>query len=469
MARRGRDAVGLRTRRGVREGLGGLLDGVRGVLGRSRPPYSDGPLPVGDGSGLGAVVVGSGFGLAVVGAGVGSVSPAAAEQAAEQVAQAQRVERVRRTSPGVGGGARRSGLRARRGRGRLGQELGSPGPPLLGRGRAGGRVRLCPWRSRSGWSSASAWPCRSTSPSTCPWCPGRWPSASALSDWVTQGPGLNGFLGMSSACARCGVRPMPMSTAVGMAASATALPAGTCSLVSSDLRGAAWRGPEVAVARGPSLVGRLSLVTQHGASRSPRWTRRRGARPRAPARAAERVPAGRTAARGPVAAGSSSPSEPGAPSGSSALLSRVVRGRGAGRPRDGECAADQREQETDQEAAEVGDHQRHQREQDRGDTGEDPYRALEPHGQTEDEQQDADDQRAGARGRGHPDGQLAEREVRVREVRDRHARQRGSAGPPRTGAATASGGRPAADVADAGTQSCRLGAHGKQLPGTGIA
>ncbi len=47
-----------------------------------------------------------------------------------------------------------------------------------------------------------------------------------VSDCVTQGPGLNGLLGSGSACARCGVKPMPISTAVGMAASATASPAG---------------------------------------------------------------------------------------------------------------------------------------------------------------------------------------------------------------------------------------------------
>jgi len=52
-----------------------------------------------------------------------------------------------------------------------------------------------------------------------------------------------GFFGSSSADARRGVSPMPMSTAVGMAAMAIALPAGTCSLVSSDFLGAAWRGP----------------------------------------------------------------------------------------------------------------------------------------------------------------------------------------------------------------------------------
>jgi hypothetical protein len=73
------------------------------------------------------------------------------------------------------------------------------------------------------------------------------------SDWLTQGPALNGFLGISSACARCGVKPIPISTAVGMAARATAFPAGTCSLVSSDFRGAACRGPEVALLRDPSL------------------------------------------------------------------------------------------------------------------------------------------------------------------------------------------------------------------------
>ncbi|MFE2430905.1 hypothetical protein ACFXJ5_29710 [Streptomyces sp. NPDC059373] len=58
-----------------------------------------------------------------------------------------------------------------------------------------------------------------------------------------------GFFGSSSADARRGVSPMPMSTAVGMAAMAIALPAGTCSLVSSDFLGAAWRGP--VLTRGP--------------------------------------------------------------------------------------------------------------------------------------------------------------------------------------------------------------------------
>jgi hypothetical protein len=53
----------------------------------------------------------------------------------------------------------------------------------------------------------------------------------------------NGFLGNSSAEARCGVSPMPMSTAVGIAASAIALPAEALAQVSSDLRRAAWRAP----------------------------------------------------------------------------------------------------------------------------------------------------------------------------------------------------------------------------------
>jgi hypothetical protein len=43
----------------------------------------------------------------------------------------------------------------------------------------------------------------------------------------------------SSAWARCGVSPMPMSTAVGIAAMAITLPAGTWILVSSDFLGAA--------------------------------------------------------------------------------------------------------------------------------------------------------------------------------------------------------------------------------------
>lgn len=63
--------------------------------------------------------------------------------------------------------------------------------------------------------------------------------AVGVSVWETQGPALNLLLGISSAWARCGVKPMPIRTAVGIAASATAFPAGTCSLISSDLRGAA--------------------------------------------------------------------------------------------------------------------------------------------------------------------------------------------------------------------------------------
>ncbi len=70
---------------------------------------------------------------------------------------------------------------------------------------------------------------------------------SAVSGALTHGPfrkGLSGGCGL--AIASCGVRPMPIRTAVGIAARAIALPAGTCSRVSSGLRGAAWRGPVLA-------------------------------------------------------------------------------------------------------------------------------------------------------------------------------------------------------------------------------
>ncbi|KPC87202.1 hypothetical protein ADL35_08455 [Streptomyces sp. NRRL WC-3753] len=54
----------------------------------------------------------------------------------------------------------------------------------------------------------------------------------------TQGP-PRGMSALSSARASLGVRPMPTKTAVGIAASANALPAGIWSFVSSDFRGAA--------------------------------------------------------------------------------------------------------------------------------------------------------------------------------------------------------------------------------------
>jgi len=47
----------------------------------------------------------------------------------------------------------------------------------------------------------------------------------------------------SSAFARVGVSPMPIRTAVGIAARAIALPAGMWNLVNSGFLGAAWRGP----------------------------------------------------------------------------------------------------------------------------------------------------------------------------------------------------------------------------------
>ncbi|CAM5255765.1 hypothetical protein STANM309S_00046 [Streptomyces tanashiensis] len=67
------------------------------------------------------------------------------------------------------------------------------------------------------------------------------------SERVTQGPGAKGT-SLSSARASLGVRPMPTNTAVGIAASAIAFPAGPWILFSSDLRGAACRGPSFASA-----------------------------------------------------------------------------------------------------------------------------------------------------------------------------------------------------------------------------
>jgi hypothetical protein len=46
-----------------------------------------------------------------------------------------------------------------------------------------------------------------------------------------------------SAMARLAVNPMPMMTAVGIAAMAITLPAGTWNLANSGFLGAAWRGP----------------------------------------------------------------------------------------------------------------------------------------------------------------------------------------------------------------------------------
>jgi hypothetical protein len=70
--------------------------------------------------------------------------------------------------------------------------------------------------------------------------------ADAVSDAVAHDLPENGFFGSSSACASRGVMPIPISTAVGIAAMAIALPAGICNLVSSDFRGAACLGPVLA-------------------------------------------------------------------------------------------------------------------------------------------------------------------------------------------------------------------------------
>jgi hypothetical protein len=70
--------------------------------------------------------------------------------------------------------------------------------------------------------------------------------ADAVSDAVAHDLPENGFFGSSSACASRGVMPMPISTAVGIAAMAIALPAGICNLVSSDFLGAACLGPVLA-------------------------------------------------------------------------------------------------------------------------------------------------------------------------------------------------------------------------------
>jgi hypothetical protein len=60
-------------------------------------------------------------------------------------------------------------------------------------------------------------------------------------------------VGWSAARARVGVKPMPMSTAVGIAAMAIALPAGTWNLVNSGFLGAACRGPTLVPAETAGL------------------------------------------------------------------------------------------------------------------------------------------------------------------------------------------------------------------------
>lgn len=78
----------------------------------------------------------------------------------------------------------------------------------------------------------------------------------------------------SSAWASVGVNPIPMRTAVGIAAMATAFPAGTWNLVNSGFLGAAWRGPvltrdsSTSVPRVTSSAGTVPPVRPVGGAHS---------------------------------------------------------------------------------------------------------------------------------------------------------------------------------------------------------
>lgn len=217
------------------------------------PPASEPPL--GDGSGFGAEVVGAGVGLVVVGAGVGSVflpPPSSPLSRSPRPSGSSGLYDEVGLAVGVGAVVAVDLV-----------SLAALSPEALG-------LALGDGLSPSGLADGEGVPEPSLAPSlpvdpdfasfpllsvflaslvSCPLAVG-----DGVSDWETHAPGAKDGVEGSSAWARCGVRPMPISTAVGIAASATAFPAGTCSLVSSDLRGAAWRGPEVALTRGPSLV-----------------------------------------------------------------------------------------------------------------------------------------------------------------------------------------------------------------------
>lgn len=65
------------------------------------------------------------------------------------------------------------------------------------------------------------------------------PSRSSTQAWYSSAVRLFEVVGWSSALASVGVRPMPMRTAVGMAAKAIALPAGMWNLVDNGFLGAA--------------------------------------------------------------------------------------------------------------------------------------------------------------------------------------------------------------------------------------
>ncbi|CAM5587649.1 hypothetical protein SFUMM280S_08260 [Streptomyces fumanus] len=71
------------------------------------------------------------------------------------------------------------------------------------------------------------------------------PASASTHAWYSSAVRLLEFAAGSlpSARASVGVSPIPMRTAVGIAARAIAFPAGTWNLVNSGFLGAAWRGP----------------------------------------------------------------------------------------------------------------------------------------------------------------------------------------------------------------------------------
>ena len=235
-------------------------------------------------------------------------------------------------------------------------------------------------------------------------CPRRRRRVVRLGD---AGTGVERVLGQSVGLARCGVKPHAHQHGGGHGGESYRL--ARRHVQSRQQRLPRRRVPRTGLARSlrhglPSpSASSLSLVTQarclpfssvvlRRARPTPRRFRARTGRPcaagaarSARARWARHAPP-RTA--GPVAAAPPSP--------------RGVRAGTPGAHAQPQRATEEGQQEADQKAAEVGDHERDQREQDRRDTGEDPDCGLEPHGQSEHHQQDADDQRAGTRRRGHP-------------------------------------------------------------------
>ena len=274
---------------------------------------------------------------------------------------------------------------------------------------------------------------------------------STLSGAVTQGPSLKGLLGAGLAIAIWGVSPMPMSTADGIAAMAIALPAGTWSRVSSGFFGAACLGPVLA----PAAALLVQLVTRHGASRSFRWS-------------------------GSFLTGRPVPSRPGDPlrkpagSASTDRSARLGTGRLTGVAR---LVAGAHETPS---APPISPRRKPIRKAPKFETTRETRESriaatpakhagggLEPHGQTEHDQQYADDQRAGAGGGRHADGQGTDREIRVRDVHDREAGQQSQQSAPVRAVSAPLPERNPLPADGLDQPWSRVGAHVVQLLGTG--